>query len=169
MNTPSSFSTIAARLRLALVLAGGLALGAGVTAFANGTDMAAWHHGAPLTSQDLASHVDEFLPHLYAELAVTDAQKAQLDPLVKQAIADVGEIHAQMGGLHAQALDLFGQDTIDRTAIETLRAAHLAGMDQASQRIAQLLGDVAEVLTPAQRKALVAHVAQMHGAAAAEG
>ena len=169
MNIRSSFSTIAARSALALGLAFGVALGAGVTAWASGSDMAARHHAAPMTSQDLASHVAEFLPHLYAQLGVSDAQKAQLDPIVNQAIADVGEIHAQMGNLHTQALDLFAQATVDRGAIETLRAAHLAGMDQASRRIAQLIGDVADVLTPAQRQALAAHIAQMHAAAPAQG
>ena len=175
MNTSSSSSTLRARLHpwlprsLAIGLAVGIALGAGVTAWASGTDMSAWHHAAPMTSQDLASHVDEFLPHVYAELGVTDAQKAQLDPIVKQAIDDVGEIHAQMGHVHAQVLDLLTQDTVDRGAIESLRVAHLAGMDQTSQRIAQLLGDLADVLTPAQRKALAAHIAQLHATAAVQG
>jgi periplasmic protein CpxP/Spy len=175
MNTVSSFSTIAVRLRqwlprpLGVGLAVGIALGAGVTAWASGADMAAWHAGAPMTSQDLARHVDDFLPHVYAELAVTDAQKVQLDPIVKQVIADIGEIHAQMGQVHAQALDLLTQDTVDRGAIETLRAAHLAGMDQTSQRLAQLLGDLAEVLSPAQRKALASHIAQLHATAAVPG
>ncbi|HEY0231221.1 MAG TPA: Spy/CpxP family protein refolding chaperone [Dokdonella sp.] len=175
MNTASSFSTIAARLRpwlpraLAVGLAVGVALGAGVTAWASGADMAAWHHGAPMTSQDLAHHVDDALPRVYAELGVTDAQKSQLDPMVKQIIDDVGAIHAQMGNLHAQALDLLTQDTVDRDAIEALRVAHVAGMDQASQRMTQLIGDLADVLTPAQRKALAAHIAQLHAAAPAQG
>jgi len=169
MTLRSSFSTVAARSALTLGLAFGVALGAGVTAWAQGAGMPAWHHAAPMTSQDLASHVAQFLPQLYAQLGVSDAQKAQLDPIVQQAVADVGEIHAQMGNLHAQALDLFAQANVDRNAIETLRASHVAGMDQASRRIAQLIGDVADVLTPAQRQALAAHIAQMHAAAPAQG
>jgi Spy/CpxP family protein refolding chaperone len=72
-------------------------------------------------------------------------------------------LHAQVHGFHAQALALLSQDRVDRAAIEAMRAEHIQAADQASRRIAQLLGDVAEVLTPAQRKALAAHVAEVHG------
>ncbi len=37
-------------------------------------------------------------------------------------------------------------------------------MDQASQRITQLIEDIADVLTPAQRQALAAEIAQHHAA-----
>jgi Spy/CpxP family protein refolding chaperone len=60
-------------------------------------------------------------------------------------------------------LALLSQDHIDRAAIETMRAEHLQAADQASRRIAQVIGDVAEVLTPAQRKALATRAAEMHG------
>jgi len=41
--------------------------------------------------------------------------------------------------------------TVDRAAIEKFRADKLALADQASRRIAQALGEAAEVLTPEQR------------------
>ena len=42
--------------------------------------------------------------------------------------------------------------TIDRTAIERLRAEQIALAETASKRIAQALADAAEVLNPEQRK-----------------
>ena len=42
---------------------------------------------------------------------------------------------------------------------------HLQLADQASKRLVQLIADVSDVLTPAQRDAFAAHVKQMHGKA----
>ena len=53
-----------------------------------------------------------------------------------------------------QALE---QPTVDRASLEAARAEHLQLADQASKRIVQLFGDVGDVLTPAQRKALAEH------------
>jgi Spy/CpxP family protein refolding chaperone len=49
---------------------------------------------------------------------------------------------------------LLTADTIDRGAIEALRAEHLQLAERASRRFAQVLADMAEVLTPEQRKDL---------------
>jgi hypothetical protein len=43
-----------------------------------------------------------------------------------------------------------------------VRQQHLQLADQASKRLSQLIGDVGDVLTPAQRQALVAHLDKMH-------
>ena len=47
---------------------------------------------------------------------------------------------------------LLTQPTVDRAAIEALRAEQMALADEASKRFAQAVGDVAEVLTPEQRR-----------------
>ena len=49
---------------------------------------------------------------------------------------------------------LLTQPSIDRGAIETLRTEQLALADGASRRLAQALGDAADVLTPEQRRKL---------------
>ncbi len=91
------------------------------------------------------------LKHLYVEIDATDAQKAQITPLVKQAVNDLLPMHAQLQAAHAQAIQALTQSTVDRTALEAARVAHLQLADQASKRLTQLLADVDEVLTPAQR------------------
>ena len=145
-----------------VALLGGIAITAGIGAVAQGTGIIGWHHGSAMTEQDMSAHVDKFLQHVYIEIDATDAQKAQLDPIVKQAAADLMPLHAQFHGFHTQALALLTQDTVDRAAIETMRAEHVRAADQASRRIAQLIGDVVDVLTPAQRKALAARIAEHH-------
>jgi Spy/CpxP family protein refolding chaperone len=146
---------------------GGVAAAVGVGALAEGAAGPGWGHHSALSADDspaaVAKHVDHMLQHAYVEIEATDAQKAQLDPIVKQAVADLMPLHDQAHAAHQQALALLTADTIDRAAIENARAEHLRLADQASRRLAQLLGDVAEVLTPAQRQALAEHVQRRHG------
>jgi Spy/CpxP family protein refolding chaperone len=145
-----------------IALLAGLAITAGVTAIAHNVDNGGWHHGGTMTAADINDHVDQMLARVYSEIDVTDAQKAKIDPLVKQAITDLTPLHDTAHAAHADLLALLNADTVDRAAIENVRAEHVRLADQASRRIAQLLGDVADVLTPAQRKALAAHIAQHH-------
>ena len=56
--------------------------------------------------------------------------------------------------------DLLLADTIDRTALETLRAERLADAEQISKNLVGALADVAEVLSPEQRKVLNERIEQ---------
>ena len=156
--------SIFSRKRAALfALIAGVAPVAGVGAVAHEAGMPIMLHHGPMTAEDITAHVDMFLQHIYIETAATDAQKAQIEPLVRQALDDLLPMHDHARDFHQQALQALSGDRVDRVALETLRAQHLQAADAASRRITQALADVADVLTPAQRKALAAHVAQMHG------
>jgi Spy/CpxP family protein refolding chaperone len=146
-----------------LALIAGIALGSAATVLANGAAGMASHHGS--AAGNMGDHVEQMLQHVYAEIDVSDAQKAQIDPLVQQAKADLAPLHAELHDGHADMLALLGADSIDRAGIEALRVEHIRAMDQASQRITQLIEDIADVLTPAQRKALAARIAEHHGQA----
>ena len=63
---------------------------------------------------------------------------------------------------HHQLLALITAPTIDRAALENLRAEHIAAADRASKVLAQALADAADVLTPAQRAKLGAMAAEHH-------
>ena len=112
---------------------------------------------------DAGAHMDRMLKHLYVEVDATDAQKAKIEPLVKAAMADIKPLHQQVHQLHTQLIEQMSAAAIDRTALETTRANGLALADQASKRIVQLLADVGDTLTPAQRQKLAEHLSQMHG------
>jgi Spy/CpxP family protein refolding chaperone len=120
------------------------------------------HMANPHSAMD-ASHMDRMLKHLYVEIDATDAQKAQIDPIVKQAMQDLMPLHSQLHNAHAQALQLLTAPTVDRTALESMRAQNMALVDQASKRVVKLIADVADVLTPDQRKKLAEHMQHMHG------
>jgi Spy/CpxP family protein refolding chaperone len=165
-NTTPSRSTFSRILSVAFVA--GAALAGGIVGVAAATGMGAacgFHHGmtaGSYSAADVSAHVDHVLKHLYVEIDATDAQKAQITPLVQQAVNDLLPMHAQLQAAHAQAIQALTQNTVDRTALEAARVAHLQLADQASKRLTQLLADVDEVLTPAQRTALAAHLKQMH-------
>jgi periplasmic protein CpxP/Spy len=148
----------------ALLIGAGLA--AGVSTLAGAQGAAGWHHGAAMdgshSAAEMSAHVDHMLKHFYVEINATDAQKAQIDPLVKQAMADLMPMHSQLRAAHGQALQALTQATVDRTALEAARLEHLQLADQASKRITQLIADVGDVLTPAQRSALGEHLQHMH-------
>ena len=168
MNTSTEPKTprraLFSRMTLALVIAGATLVG-GVAALANGTGMCGWHHGMSGThsAADVNAHVDHMLKHLYVEIDATDAQQAQITPLVKQAVNDLLPLHTQLQAAHTQAIQGLTASPVDRAALEASRVAHLQLADQASKRLVQLMADVSDVLTPAQRSAFAAHLKQMHG------
>jgi protein CpxP len=148
----------------------GAGLMAGVGAIAQGAGMASLHQGMMLSGNaspaDVAAHVDHMLKHLYVEIDATPAQQAQIGPLVQQAVTDLLPLRSQLQAGHTQFVQALTQSTIDRNGMETARESQLQLADQGSKRIVQLLGDVGNVLTPAQRQSLATHLQQMHGGAA---
>jgi protein CpxP len=135
-------------------LIGGIAAGIGIKAFAHGGGFM----DGPLDPAAVDEHLERMLKHLYVEIDATDEQKERLGPIVKQAAKDLLPLRKKMRAARTQAIELLTRDTIDRSAIEALRAGQLQLAEQASRRIAQSLADVAEVLTPAQRKELAARI-----------
>ena len=145
----------------------GAGLMAGVGAIAQGAGMGAMHHGMMMNENaspaDISAHVDHMLKHLYVEIDATPAQQAQIGPLVQQAVTDLLPLRTQLQAGHTQFVQALTQSTIDRNGMETARESQLQLADQASKRIVQLLGDVGNVLTPAQRQSLATHLQQLHG------
>jgi protein CpxP len=162
---PSPRRSLINRQTVFAFLAGAVLVG-GVGAAAGAMGAAGWHHGMMDGTQrpaEVSAHIDHVLKHLYVEIDATDAQQAKIGPLVKQAVTDLLPLHSQFQAALAQAVQILTQPTVDRTALETAREAHLQLADQASKRIVQLLGDVGDVLTPAQRSALATHMERLHG------
>jgi periplasmic protein CpxP/Spy len=174
MNTPSEPASPAPSPRRPLfsrqtvfAFLAGAALAGGVGAAAAAMGAGGCHGGMMMSGTqspaDVSAHVDHVLKHLYVEIDATDAQKAKIGPLVQQAVTDLLPLHSQLQAAHTQAVQGLTQPTVDRAALEAARESNLQLADQASKRIVQLLGDVGDVLTPAQRTALANHLGQLHG------
>jgi len=129
------------------LLGAGLAGGLGFRAFA--------HRGyerGPLDPAELDARLERMLKHLYVEIDATEAQRAQLGPIVKQAATELLPLRDRMREARRQAMALLAGESIDRAAIEVLRAEQLQLADVGSKRLADAIADAAEVLTPEQRK-----------------
>jgi len=153
--------------RAAIVtLVAGIATGIGFKTLAD-AGFAGWSHigppGAPLDPARLDEHVDRMLRHLYVEIDATDAQKGQLAPIVKAAAADLLPLHAKIHDTRRQAVELLSQASVDRAALESLRDEKIKLVEQGSRRLTQALADVADVLTPEQKRQLAEHVGRWRG------
>jgi len=144
---------------LIVALAGGLVGAFASQSFSQGFGPA-WHMtvggpiGGPLTQQQIADRADRMVRHLAIEIDANADQQAKLEAIVKAAIGDLAPMREKLMAARRQARDVLTAPTVDRAAIEKLRAEQIAAMDTLSKRLAQAVGDAAEVLTPDQRRKL---------------
>jgi Spy/CpxP family protein refolding chaperone len=110
-------------------------------------------------SDEMVAHVNGMLQFLYDGIGATDTQKAKLAAISESAANDLKAMHQSMAQTHEQAFAVLTQDTIDRSKLETIRVEQMRVADEVSRRITQFAADVAQELTPAQRKALAEHFA----------
>ena len=143
---------------------GSIAAVIGFKAFADPAEHMRWHRGlmhANFTPEQAEQRVARGLKHFYVEIDATEAQKQKLEPIVKQAAKDLMPLRMKMHEARKQGAALLTAETVDRAAIESFRAQQLQMAEAASKRFSQALGDVAEVLTPAQRKDLAQRLEKM--------
>jgi len=140
------------------------------TAFAglSGIGLGALAHGrrggrGPIDPAQMEERLERMLKHVYVEIDASAEQRQRIDPIVKQAANDLLPLRAKVREARRAGLKLLSAETVDRGAIERLRLEQMASADAASKRFTQALADVAEVLTPEQRKTLAARFAQRRG------
>jgi Spy/CpxP family protein refolding chaperone len=113
-----------------------------------------WRHHAfmgPLDPAQAEERADRFMRHVAIELDATPEQQDKLRTIAKGAVKDLLPMRDKAQAARERARGLLTQPIIDRGSIESFRAEQMALAETASKRIAQALGDAAEVLTPAQR------------------
>jgi protein CpxP len=93
----------------------------------------------------------------------TPEQRQRIGAIAQGAATDLAPLREQMRTARRRSIELLSAATIDRAAIETLRAEQVALADTASKRIARALADTAEVLTPEQRVKLAERMSRRMG------
>ena len=88
----------------------------------------------------------------------SDDQRAEVKGIVGEAVADMKELSGLFRESRQTLLATLGAETVDRQALEELRLAKLETLDQASRRLVTALADMADVLTPEQRRELVQYM-----------
>ena len=143
---------------LVVALLGGVAGNMLSTAFGHGFGMhrMSWHGGGvlggSLTPAQIDDRIDRMTKHMAIELDATADQQAKIAGIAKAAVADLRPLREKAQAARSQAVALLTAPTIDRTAVERLRAEQIGLAETASKRIAQTLADTTEVLTPEQRR-----------------
>ncbi len=104
-----SFRSLLFNRSTILSFVAGAAVAVAVGVSAQVTAMSGWHHGSMMdgthSAAEVSAHIDHMLKHFYVEIDATDAQKAQIGPLVKQAVNDLLPLHSQAQTAHQHAMD----------------------------------------------------------------
>lgn len=148
---------------LAGLLTGGLAgalLAGGATFVAHAHDGPGWvgarcagRHGG-MGPEAMRNRVEFATDWMLTKVKATDEQKTRMKEIVGAAVTDLSGLREPHLGNRAALMEALTADTVDRARLETLRKSELALAERASERISQALADVADVLTPEQRKGL---------------
>ena len=96
------------------------------------------------------------------------AQRAVLE-IVERAYEQLADLDLDPGEMHGELLDALSGDTVDRDALEALRAARLHDAETVTQVLLDAIADAAEVLTPEQRAQLPELAGDSHGHARGHG
>ena len=150
-----------------LIAAGSLA---GVAQAADGASSGGGHHGGHHGMRDHGrghgdmdpARAEKHMEHMI-ERRVPDAtadQKLRLKAIASAARKDLEPLKKQQRAARAESMKLLAQPSIDRAALERVRANQMAVQQSISQRRTQAMADAAEVLTPAQRARIAERMAE---------
>ena len=127
-------------------------IGAGAAALASGDDFGPRHM---MGGKFMRGFMEYRMDKVLTEIGADDAQKTKLKALVTATFDSVRPARADRAAMHDEVIKLLEAPTIDRAAIEALRAKQIASLDERSKTVAKAVGDAAEILTVEQRKKLI--------------
>lgn len=117
------------------------------------------HHGHGHMEKRMAERVER----VFSKVGATDEQKARAREIVQASSEQMKALRPADGSGPKEMLALLSAESIDRDRIEQLRAARHAQMDERSKLMTRTLADLAEVLTPEQRKDAAKSLARLGG------
>jgi protein CpxP len=142
-------------LTVGLALAALIGIGAAVAVAQGG----GWGHGrggfGPMGGHGIGRMLDEIDASADQETriwAIIDRTRSELRPMGRE-----------FRSTDVEAAALLSAATIDRAAVEKLRADRMAAIDDASRKLVSAMIEAAEVLTPEQRAKLAAEMKERHG------
>jgi protein CpxP len=138
-------------------VAGGLAM-SGTPAAALG--MAMDHAGMMAGHAGMHAMMQAHIEKMLTEVGATPDQRSRINTILKTAMVSIAPVHDKLAAAHGDLHRLLTAPTIDRGALEQLRAARMADFDEISKTLVQSLADAAEVLSPEQRARLATLMAR---------
>jgi len=156
-STPAADSRRRFRRRALFGLFAGVAGALGFAAWSRAHGGHGWRCGAAhraLDAEEAADRLGCMAERMLSHVNASDEQKAKVADVTKAALKELWPLREQHRAARTRAVELLAQPSIDREALEQLRATQVQLADAASRRVTQALADAAEVLTPEQRSQL---------------
>lgn len=88
---------------------------------------------------------------IFSELDLTDEQEDKIFAIMDNVRSEARPLMREFRDTREDLAQLLGAATIDKAAVEALRADRVAKADEASKKLTEALVSAAEVLTPEQR------------------
>jgi Spy/CpxP family protein refolding chaperone len=101
------------------------------------------------------ARADRMIRHLAVEIDATNEQQDKIKTILHATVKDVLPVRDKMLAARATARELLSQPTVDRAALEKLRAEQIATHEAVSKQIVQAVADAADALTPEQRRKII--------------
>jgi Spy/CpxP family protein refolding chaperone len=121
------------------------------------------HHRHGFADREAArEHAELAAEWLLRSVDATDEQQARVREIVGASLDSLAPLADQHRAHHQALIELLGQETIDRGALESLRAQELVLADQASRALVTGIADIAETLTAQQRAELLEFASRFH-------
>jgi len=146
------------RFKLAALIIIPLVVIGGALAYAHQGGM----HQGPMSAERIEMHLDH-LAAMLTKAGASDAQKAQIDGILRPAFASLQGVRDEHHATLVQFHEVMLAPSIDRAKMESLRAAQIKALDDASRNLVTAVEDAAEVLSPEQRAALAEEIHKQHG------
>ncbi len=120
------------------------------------------HHHGPMDPAAVKVRAQAVTDWILTEVDASASQREQTRNVIAELTDALTALVEQHRRHRDQLLDELVRPELDRTVLEQLRVAELALADTASQRLLESVTQIAEVLTPEQRRELLAMADRFH-------
>lgn len=128
--------------------------------FEQGEQMGGRHGG--FMHARMGGHHGHGMGRVLSQLDLTDEQEDKIYEIMDGVRGEVRPLMREFRDTREDLVEILSAETIDRQAVETLRAERVATLDNASKTMTEALLNAADVLTPEQRAEL-AELIEDHG------
>lgn len=124
---------------------------------------AGWHHGGHHWSQgDITKRMDKMTDRLIDHVDASAAQEQQIKAITSSYLPRIQSMKSAQLDSRNKLTQLFTQAETDRTQLNRIRKDALGLLDKNSEVLAEMVADIADVLTIEQRQKLAGDIAEFH-------
>ena len=123
----------------------------------------AFMSGGQMDAERMGKFAGKRLERMLDDVKASDAQKEKANAIVKASIETGAPLAEKMRDNHIQMRKLMAAPTLDKAAIEAMRAEQIKLADEASKQMTSTMLAVADVLTPEQRAKLAEKMEKRRG------